>query len=179
MADRNKTLHDTEDKTWWCQHGIDLEERFVRMCNERLGIEACINPQKSSDQYAPDLVVRGTIADLKVQNTPFFTAKRYGLEPRKTVTFNRKDYLRYRSLYPEIDIFFWVDWQQTEWKGQRVDHLVGVYRLPFQRVSLLIESGAPEHGYIHRQGDQAGNAKSSFLLRLDDFEAIFERSGDL
>lgn len=175
MGERNDAVsHNTEDKGWWCQHGVQLELAFVGICESELGLDARINPAKESDPYAPDLVVNGRLADLKVQNTPFFVSRRYGLDPRRSVTFNRKDYERYGSRYPGIDIYFWVDWIQTESKFGRVDYLAGIYRLPFADVARLIEDGAPEHGYIHRRNDTQGNAKSSFLLNLDDFQTLFE-----
>lgn len=175
MSVRNDGVsHDTEDKGWWCQHGVRLELAFVDICQSRLGLAAAINPAKESDPYAPDLVVDGRLADLKVQNTPFFVSDRYGMDPRRSVTFNRKDYERYKSLYPGIDIYFWVDWMQTESKFGRVDYLAGIYRLPFAGIARLVERGAPEHGYIHRRDDTQGNAKSSFLLNLGDFQTLFE-----
>ncbi|MDO4705225.1 MAG: hypothetical protein Q4A98_03305 [Comamonadaceae bacterium] len=72
-------------------------------------MEARINPAKNMDKTAPDLIIDGAISDLKTQNTPFFTASRYGLDPRFAVTFNRKDYERYKRIYPSIVIYFWID----------------------------------------------------------------------
>jgi hypothetical protein len=75
--DRNVAVpHDTEDRSWWYIHGERLEERFVSICRERLKIGAMINPEKARDSTVPDLVVEGVLADLKTQNTPFFTAGR-------------------------------------------------------------------------------------------------------
>lgn len=177
MLGRNAGVsHNTEDKRWWCQHGERLELAFVDICKAKLGLSAAINPAKKRDRYAPDLVVGEILADLKVQNTPFFVSKSYGLDPRRTVTFNRKDYERYRLYYPEIDIYFWVEWTQTESDFGRVDYLAGIYRLPFADVARLIEGGAAEHEYKHRRNDTQGNARSSFLLSLDDFEILFEKS---
>ncbi|MGY1425632.1 hypothetical protein [Lysobacter sp. A289] len=177
MSNRNDAVvHNTEDKGWWCHHGLQLEQAFVGLCNSHLKIPAMENPEKATNPYAPDLVVEGVISDLKVQNTPFFVSSRYGLDPRRTVTFNRKDYERYTNLYPDINIYFWVDWTQTESKYGRVDYLAGIYRLPFARVAGLIEGGAPEHNYIHRMNDTQGNAKSSFLLDLGQFETLLEKS---
>lgn len=177
MSERNDgVVHSTEDKGWWCQHGMRLEQQFVEICQARLGLVACINPEKDTNPYVPDLLVNERLADLKVQNTPFFISRRYGMNPGRAVTFNRKDYERYRSLYPGIDIYYWVDWKQTESKFGHVEYLAGIYRLPFAAVARLVESGAPEHSYIHRRTDTQGNAKSSFLLSLDDFEVLFEAS---
>lgn len=172
--DRNAAVpHDTEDKGWWYQHGEKLEETFVRLCSEKLKIDARINPDKELDKTAPDLIVERSLADLKTQNTPFFTAGRYRLDPRFAVTFNRKDYERYKRLYPSIVIYFWLDWKQTTWKDCKVDYLGGFYRLPFADVAALIENDAPEHTYIHRSAPDDRNAKSSFLLDIRKFETLF------
>lgn len=172
MNNRNDTKHDTEDKAWWCHHGLNLERSFVALCPARLGRTAVENPEKATNPYAPDLIVNDRMSDLKVQNTPFFSAGRYGLDPRTTVTFNRKDYERYSSLYPNIDIYFWVDWVKTSWNDKSVKHLAGIYVLPFSEVAKIIVEGAPEHFYIHRRGDESGNAKSSFLLPLARFQCL-------
>lgn len=178
MQDRNAAIaHDTEDRNWWYLHGINLEESFVRICTQRLSIRAMINPAKRHDKYAPDLCVDNTLADLKTQNTPFFTARKYGLDPQYTFTFNRKDYERYKANYPHIDIYVWIDWRQVEGFGAKVNYLGGFFRLPFADVARLIEAGAKEHFYLRRQDPNDRNAKSSFLLDIRDFEALF-RSDD-
>ena len=172
-TNRNEGVkHPTEDKFWWLRHGEDLERDFVALCRTRFSMKVEINPSKLIDPLAPDLLVNGSIADLKTQNTPFFTAARYQLNPQYTVTFNRKDYERYRSRYPEIVIFYWVDWQQTTWRSFSVPHLAGIYSLPFSQISSMIDRGAPEHRYVHRRDDTLGNAKSSFLLDLRLFKDI-------
>ena len=173
--ERNPVVpHSTEDKNWWLLHGVGLENRFVLICKEKLKLDASINPEKKFNPYAPDLIVSGKIADLKTQNTPFFSARRYQIDPRFSVTFNRKDYERYKTLYPDINIYFWVDWTQTEWNGNRVEYLGGIFTLPFSSIQEMIEQGkAPEHFYKHRVNDTGGNAKSSFLLDIRNFEKLF------
>jgi len=168
-------MHNTEDKQWWLQHGEALEEKFVEVCNY-LGINAQINPAKTEEATAPDLVVNGIVADLKTQNTPFFTTeKSFGIPPRYAFSFNRKDYERYQEFYPNIDIYVWIDWQMTSSDyGITVDYLYGIYQLPFREVARLIEEGAPEHTYRKRTGDQDGNAKSSFMLDIRKFKKIYE-----
>jgi len=174
MNDRNVVVpHHTEDKSWWLQHGEKLEILFVKICSERLNLNMAINPKKLTDPTVPDLLVDGKLADLKTQNTPFFTAGRYGIDPRFAVTFNRKDYIRYKQLYPEIDIYFWIDWTQLEYKACKVDYLGGIFRLPFKDIELMIEGGAPEHDYLHRKNDTIGNAKSSFILDIRKFQNLF------
>ena len=172
---RNDSIpHDTEDRGWWYIHGENLEEKFVRLCQKHFNFEAIINPAKNMDRAAPDLIIDGAVSDLKTQNTPFFTAGRYGIAPRFAVTFNRKDYERYKRLYPDIVIYFWIDWKQTSWKNIQVDYLGGIYRLPFHKVASIIESPAPEHFYMRRQAPGDVNAKSSFLIDIHRFEKIFE-----
>ena len=176
--------HDTEDKNWWCHHGEILEETFVGICREKLGIDIAINPDKATNPYTYDLVFTdkngaNRIADLKTQNTPFFTAARYGIDPRFAVTFNRKDYERYSNLYPSIVIFYWIDWKQLEWRGNRIDYLGGIYTLPFAEMKRQIESGrVPEHSYIFRRNDTAGNAKSSFVFDLHAFQCLISIEPD-
>jgi hypothetical protein len=172
--ERNSEVqHNTEDKGWWLKHGLELEYQFVELCKNQLNIKAEINPAKSDSPTAPDLLVDGKIADLKVQNTPFFSATKYSMDPRYTVTFNRKDFERYSSLYPEIVVYFWVNWTQLAWRDFRVQKLNAICKADFSQIADQVNSGkAKEHEYIHRQGDMKGNAKSSFLLDIRTFQKV-------
>ncbi len=177
MSDPNErnaeVQHNTEDKRWWLQHGLKLEYEFVDLCRNELNIKAEINPAKSNSPTAPDLLVDGKIADLKVQNTPFFSASKYSMDPRFTVTFNRKDFERYSSIYPEIVVYFWVNWTQLSWRDFQVQKLNAIYKADFSLIAEQINSGkAKEHSYIHRKVDTVGNAKSSFLLDIRTFQKI-------
>jgi hypothetical protein len=165
--------HNTEDKSWWLQHGLELEYQFVELCRNKLKVRAEINPAKSDSPTAPDLLVDGNIADLKVQNTPFFSATKYSMDPRFTVTFNRKDFERYSALYPEIVVYFWVNWKQLAWKNFRVQKLNAICKAEFSLITEQVASGnAIEHIYMHRRGDTKGNAKSSFLLDIRTFQKV-------
>lgn len=166
-------LHDTEDRGWWYIHGQRLEEQFVQICRTKLNINAKINPEKCTDNTAPDLLVNQSLADLKTQNTPFFTAGRYGMDPRFTVTFNRKDYDRYMLLYPNIEIYFWIDWTQTKYRDIEIEYFGGVFTLPFRQVVAMIDKGVPEHHYARRTDPSDRNAKSSFLLDIRKFDTLF------
>ena len=172
--DRNIEIqHNTEDKTWWLQHGLELEFKFVELCKMQLNLKAEINPAKTHSPTAPDLLVDGKIADLKVQNTPFFSASKYSMDPRFTVTFNRKDFERYLNLYPEIVVYFWVNWTQLSWRDYQVEKLNVICKADFSQIAEQISTGkTKEHSYIHRQGDTRGNAKSSFLLDIRTFQKI-------
>jgi hypothetical protein len=173
-------VHDTEDKLWWTEHGSQLEVRFVSEVAPRLHLDAVLNPAKVSNPFVPDLLVKGRLADLKVQNTPFFTASRYGLDPQYTVTFNRKDYLRYSELYPQVLLFFWVAWTTLEWPKSaprvRVDRMAGLWEVPFAELARRIDDRtAPLHSYQRRVGDRAGNATESYLFDARTFKALSVR----
>lgn len=180
-------LHDTEDKNWWLIHGVDLETKFVKFVCPKISLNAEINPKKKHDPTVPDLIVNGRLADLKTQNTPFFTVSRYSkkvgektipFDPSYAVTFNEKDFIRYKELYPDIDIYFWINWNEIEYKTNnggiiKVLPISGVWRINFQDLLHYIEEiNAPLHKYIRRTNDWNGNAKGSFVLDLRDFEEI-------
>lgn len=173
----NSMRRSTEDKLAWCQEGQEEEVEFVQTIVPLLGRDIIINPEKVRDPTVIDLVDRGQrkYADLKKQTTPFFTAAKKDprYQPRYTVTFNRKDYKRYRELYPDSDIYFWVDWQQLSWKDLSVEPLRGVWVARFSDMAGRIERGeVPLHSYQRRVDDDV-NAKDSYLFDLRD--PIFER----
>ena len=166
----------TEDKAAWADLGLSMETDFIARVVPKLGLDITMNPAKKQDKYAPDLVSSGKLADLKTQNTPFFTAGRYGKDPGRTVTFNRKDLERYQKLYPDLLVYFYVRWDQLEYHGRSklsVAPLHGVWKAGVGHIDGLIKrKQAPEHEYRRRREDVMGNAKSSFLLSLDDLELV-------
>ncbi|HDR7706644.1 TPA: hypothetical protein QCX91_004301 [Bacillus thuringiensis] len=172
------TNNDLQNKGAWCAHGERKENIFVRNYGNILGL--VINPEKKSNIYAPDLSdFRGAeLADLKTQNTPFFTAEKYGCNPQYTVTFNKKDAERYRNEYSDIDIFFWVDWiavryfkkSTNKWYSDtdvQVEPMYGVWKVSFKDLDEIIKT-APYHAYNDRVNDTQGNAKGSYLINLCD-----------
>jgi hypothetical protein len=180
-------MHDTEDKNWWCKQGQLFEKEFVNDICPKIGLHVCINPGKLTNPNSPDLVFDSRYADLKVQTTPFFTASRYfkkvggkyfPFDPAYTVTFNRKDYDYYSTAYPEITIFFWVDWKETSYTskgGTRIDvgPVSGVWSCDFMElVELIKQHEYPLHQYYRRVGDKAGNAKDSYLVDLRDLTEL-------
>jgi len=173
MDNRNTNVsHDTEDKAWWLQHGENLEVEFVARCRQRLKLEIALNPEKQRDKTVPDLVFGERLADLKTQNTPFFMASRYGIDPQFCVTFNRKDFERYSDRYPDIVIFFWVDWKQVTYKSVSVQPMTGIFMIEFSDIRKQVNSGAPEHSYLRRAHDRLGNAKSSFLFDVRTMHSL-------
>jgi hypothetical protein len=165
-------LHNLQDKGPWCQAGATFEQVFIATYPQ---LNLQINPAKSNDPYAPDLLNNSNqkLGDLKTQNTPFFQAtQRYGLNPQFAVTFNVKDYKRYTALYPGIEIYFWVKWTAIKFEknGQLdigVQPMEGVWRADFSQVAQLCNS-SPIHTYAQRVNDDRGNARDSYVLSLND-----------
>lgn len=159
-------MHNTEDRDWWYQYGVEVELAFVAYMKEKMErAKISINPQKDVDVTAPDLLVRGReLADLKFQGTPFYSAERYGMDANHTVTFNIKDFRRYAASYPHLHLFFWVSWDANTWRDWTVTDHHGVYHIPFKRIQEQVYANAvPYHTYQRREGKE-GNAKDSFLL---------------
>ena len=164
--------HDLQDKGVWCETGASKEETFVKKYGDELGL--IINPEKTENPYAPDLLntQNGLLADLKTQNTPFFQAEsRFGYDPQFTVVFNGKDRDRYNELYPDIEIYFAVDWQAVKFvsngKSIEVEPMVGVWKISFTELEEILKT-APFHSYQQRYDDQRGNAKGSYVLDLQN-----------
>lgn len=177
-TERNRSKFNTEDKQKWCREGERLEVEFVKNIVPLTGRHIIVNPAKEESPYVIDLydLDTGRYADLKSQNTPFFTAaavdRRY--HPRYTVTFNHKDYQRYAQLYPDCDIYFCVNWTQTDYQDMHIQPLEGVWVARFADMRALIEGGrVPLHAYKYRK-DDAVNAKDSYLfdLRSDIFSRL-------
>lgn len=171
-------MHNTEDKEWWVrEYGEEYEKYFVENIAARLKIPIRINPEKATNIYAPDLIKTGrnrSLVDLKCQSTPFFKAEiLYGFDPSFTVTFNKKDYDRYKGLYPDISVIFWVHWSTHRWldrygKIYTVQPVSGVWWCKLEDITGQIENEAPLHEYGRRKHDVYGNAKYSYLLDLRD-----------
>lgn len=172
-------LHDVQDKKWWVKQGEKKEIEFVERIAPSLGLISRINPQKRSNPYAPDLVVNNHLADLKYREIPFFTSyNKYGIPPQYAVTFNRKDYTNYYFNYPDVVIYFWVDWRTTTHKLGKsfyaVRPMTGVWRGDFGKLVELVQSKmARLHYYANRQNDMLGNARSSYVLDLRDMDELF------
>ncbi len=160
-------IGDVEDRPFWYRHGERKEFAFVD-AHPSLGYT--INPEKAFDVTAIDLISNGHLSDLKVQNTPFFTAKRYGIDPQYAVTFNLKDRSRYQQLYPDIGIVFWVMWEivAAEFSGNRyeVQQMYGVWKTDFRALAALCDR-SPKHEYIKRREDSS-NARDSYVLSLEN-----------
>jgi hypothetical protein len=189
---RNSAVkNDTELKNWWLKHGEVKEHEFVElMATKRPDLMVSMNPRKEVDPTVCDLIYgnAGKSSDLKCQMTPFFSAKQYGMDSKYTFTFNSKDYVRYKELYPEIDLFVWVDWKQTELKlGNRnwkTEPYHAIYKISLKDIEFLVDAGqAPLHSYQRRSVsekkhplkghvDKKGNATASYLINLKLFDPM-------
>lgn len=181
VVDRNQVVFNTEDRELWYIWGEDFEADFIERVVPRINIDIRKNPEKVIRPWLIDLYdyTNGKPADLKTQNTPFFTAGKYmyngqPYNPQYTVTFNKKDYENYLRNYPDCDIYFWVHWTQLSYKGYRVQDMYGVWRTSFSRMVEKIQNNEVVlHEYLHRKDDDH-NAKDSYLFNLAD-QTVFER----
>jgi hypothetical protein len=155
-------IQDVEDKDQWCERSLSFEQHFVKVIAPMIGLDAEINPEKTSNPYAPDLLVEGRVADLKFRSTPFFTAE----HPQWAVTLNCNDVDRYLKEWPDIRLFFWVYWEACEAYGTQVGELGGVWEAHLGDVA-----GCRRHVYQRRVGDQR-NARDSFILDLRDLREL-------
>lgn len=175
VVKRNQVQFNTEDREKWYDWGGNQEEDFAAIVSKKTGRDIRVNPEKDTCPWAIDLYdyTAKRPADLKTRNTPFFTAGKYRREgipynPAFTVTFNRKDYEHYRDRYPDCDIYFWINWKQTEYGGIKVPHVNGIWWAPFSEMAKRIENGqVAHHAYLHRKNDDH-NAKDSYLFDLSD-----------
>ncbi|MFC3859590.1 HD domain-containing protein [Deinococcus antarcticus] len=169
-------MHDTEDRAFWYEHGERQEHEFLQLA-ARHGLPVRLNPAKTRDKTAIDLLLtlpdgREVPADLKTQNTPFFTAGKYGKNPGRAVTLNDKDIRRYERLYPDAVILFHVNWTTLTWRGQHVPPLHGVWSATLPEIKKLIQQ--PAHTYQRRKTDPRPNAASSHVLSLDDLTCLLD-----
>ena len=173
-------MHDTEDKEFWCKHGEKIEDYFLENIVPLLPYNIIKNPEKANNKFAPDFSLDGHLCDLKSQNTPFFKAGDfYDIDPRYAVTFNHKDYNRYMKKYPNIGIFFYVNWMDLEKDINgtlyTVEPLIGVWMTGIKKIHSMVD-GLSSHNYGRRVSDNRGNAKASYCLNLKDMKCIWRKN---
>lgn len=181
VIQRNSTQFNTEDRDKWYKWGEEREGDFLSIIRQATGRDIRRNPEKDTCPWAIDLYdyTAQRPADLKTQRKPFFTAGKYchgsiWYDPAFTVTFNKKDYEHYKRKNPSCDIYFWIDWEQLEYRDITVPHVQGIWRASFSQMAEKIERGQVAlHAYQHRIHDDH-NAKESYLFDLRD-GGLFER----
>lgn len=160
------SYHDLQDKSPWCRHGESKENSFINQFGSQLQLD--INPDKTYNRFSPDLInlSNNRLGDLKTQNTPFFSTN----DPQYNVVFNEKDKDRYDKYYPDIEIYFWVDWIAVRYKNYdrevEVQPMSGVWYVHFHDLKEIIRN-APLHQYQQRKHDTRGNAKASYIINLN------------
>ena len=76
-------------------------------------------------------------------------------------------------MYPDLEIYFYVRWDQLTWNSFSVSPLHGLWQADVAHINNLIETQkAPRHSYQRRVGDTTGHAKESYLLSLDDLRLV-------
>ncbi len=181
IVERYDAIFNTEDREKWYLWGEDAEKSFIENIVPKIGIDIRKNPDKETCSWAIDLYdyTNNRPADLKTQNTPFFTVGKYKYkgvkcDPAYSVTFNRKDYENYLQNYPTCDIYFWIHWNHYAYEGIVVPEIYGVWRAGFAKMVESIQSSeVPLHKYTHRRTDDY-NAKDSYIFNLLD-SSVFEK----
>ncbi|WP_010291224.1 cold-shock protein [Kurthia massiliensis] len=174
--ERNDNIHgiNTEQRDDWYVIGEAYERDFIENIVPKIKDNLIIHPEKEKNPAHIDLLNIDTkgLADLKTQNTPFFTAERYNISPQYAVTFNKKDYDNYEKNYPNCDIYFWVDWKQLSYKSKKVNPLSGVWKINFSAIKNKVENNLISlHTYQSRMDDDH-NAKDSYVLNLEEMERV-------
>lgn len=181
VVERNQAIFNTEDRTRWYEWGEAGEDNFIANVVPVIGLDIKKNPAKVERPWEIDLYdyTNNRYADLKIQNTPFFTVGKYKYrgrycDPTYSVTFNHKDYERYSREHPDCDIYFWITWNQKEYRGHTIPEIHGVWRGCFARMAERIQKKeAPLHAYQHRTTDDH-NARDSYIFDLRD-TYVFEQ----
>lgn len=181
IVERNQAIFNTEDRENWYLWGEDAEQDFIDKIVPQIHLDIQKNPAKETHPWEIDLFdyTNQRYADLKTQNTPFFTAGKYQYngrpyDPTYTVTFNKKDYDNYLKRHPDCDIYFWVNWTQVAYRQQKLQQVKGIWRAHFSHMIEKIQANEVAlHPYRHRVDDDR-NARDSFLFFLNDTK-VFER----
>ena len=180
VRNRNVVRFNTEDKDRWCEEAEEKEYDFVNDIVPLLNRNITRHPAKEYDKYSIDLLdcEHNKDADLKSQTTPFFLAatKDERLDPTYTVTFNKKDYERYKKKYPNADIYFHVNWTQTSGYGVKVEPINKVWVASFSKMAKMIENDSVYLHVYQNRIDDTVNARESYLfdLRNDIFEELLD-----
>jgi len=176
--DGNEIIHhNLQDKKKWCEDGQYIENVFISIYGDLLKL--IINPEKQKNKYAPDLlhVKCKRLGDLKFQGTPFFRSRELcGIDPTYAVVFNEKDRIRYSINYPNLLIYFWINWEVISFissnKNISVTPLCGVWGTYFKDFNNYLQT-CYKHEYIQRYNDNNGNAKFSYICDIRN--EIFKR----
>lgn len=149
----------TEDKRAYTIQGAKDELIFVG----RFGyLGFSMNPAKSYNPYAVDMLYKGELADLKTQKAPLFTAGKFDYDPQYTVTFNLKDFDNYFKNYLNLKVVFHAHWQTTSMFNITVQPMEGVWITDMINIALRRDKIIT---YKNRVNDPI-NAKESYLLDL-------------
>lgn len=169
-------MKDTEDRKIYYKIGERRERSFINLYGDKLNL--IINPAKRMDKTALDFFNREDqmLSDLKDQSTPFFMAgKKYGIDPKFAVTFNKKDRDRYieKTYGSDIYIYFWTRWKEEERYGVKIPNTDRVYRINFNKLlNYLTEDKL--HQYERRKTDNRPNAKSSYVVDVRNMDLLVE-----
>ena len=170
-----------EDKLAWCEYGEKTEYLFSQQKLFDLGLAGHVNLAKKENPYAHDLFVQFPV-DLKTITTPLFMAQEmYDLDPQYTATFNHKDAVRYKNLYPNIIIIFDVNWKDLSREINGNVYTVAPMNITVagfvSDVSRAVRKcGNKKITYKNRIEDQIGNAKESWVFDIRHLHKISNKT---
>lgn len=170
---------DTEDKLAWCESGQQFETAFVTGRLFELGVAGFLNPEKRTNPYVHDLFVQFP-ADLKTVRTPLFKAMElFGIDPQYAVTFNIKDAIRYKGLYPNIVVIFDVRWEgdscsmRIDGQDYSVEPMNRTYSGFLRDIhNAVVKGGRKKIEYKNRVNDVEGNAKESYVFDVRELHLL-------
>ena len=154
---------DTENRKDYYKKGESYEKQFVARYPE----DYRMNPAKEAgDIYAPDILYKGEVAELKARFTPLYLSyKNYGVDPSWANTINVKDVERYEKDYPNIWVVFWLWYKSSTEYSIHVPALERVHIIKFEDLKEVCRI-SPIIKYQRRENDDTGNAKDSYVIDL-------------
>ena len=181
-------MHDVQDKAWWVKYGAEKEKYFVDSILPKYNIDKTIiiNPAKERNSTAADLIcdTDKILGDLKICETPFFTAGKYGMDPNGCVTFDEKDYIRYMFDYqilPAITytkkpqtffIMFYVSWPEQDDYGVSIKAREGLWAITIRGINNMVldNDKIKWHRYKNRVENKDGNGRASMIIPLSEMK---------
>jgi hypothetical protein len=167
----------SEDKNAYCEQSSKITEPlFV----ERFGVGGIlnlpiiINPKKKENKFVLDLLntSNGNEMDVKVEETPFYTAYKYKVSPQYAYTINVYDIDSYIKKYKDVGIFVWLNFKDnTREFGVNIYQMEGVY----YTTALKIENMPNKkiRTIERRINDKNGNKPDSYVLDVRDLICLY------
>jgi hypothetical protein len=168
----------SEDKDGYCEYAAKvLEPSFVKKfgIGGILNMPIMINPEKKVNKYAIDFISlredRKKI-DLKVEETPFFTSSKYGVNPQNAFTINVFDIMSYIKKGQDIGILIWQNFEKDMCEyDSEIFRSEGVYYTTAQEIHDIPNKKI--RVISRRINDLQGNKPDSYVLDVTRFRCLY------